>query len=269
MLIAGKFLVFSVSIVRLMTDMSQRFEKPQSALITGAAGGMGAAITRSLLAAGWKVFALDHNEQRLQNLAKSCSAFGDRISPILGNIEAPDTIRIVEKHLADEGKLSGLVNLAGVSIGNDIEHLDDLDWATSFDINVTAPMRLSRAAIPFLKASGNASIVNVSSPVAYAGARKPSYAASKAAMIGLTMSLARNLGKYGIRVNTLLPGTTITYLTSDWSEEKRQSIAQENFLGRLCRPEEIASVIEFLLSDASTYMTGSIVDLTAGALWGH
>ena len=241
----------------------------KSVLITGAAGGMGATLSRLLLLGGWTVFALDHNESRLRDLVESCSDRGDFIHPILGNIEDNDTIRIVECRLAEAGALTGLVNLAGVSMGDDIERLDDQDWDASFKVNVTAPMRLSRVAIPFLKASGGGSIVNVSSPVAYAGARKPSYAASKAAMIGLTMSLARNLGKYGIRVNTLLPGTTITYLTRDWSEEKRSAIARENFLGRLCEPEEIAAVIEFLLSNAASYMTGSMIDLTAGALWGH
>jgi NAD(P)-dependent dehydrogenase (short-subunit alcohol dehydrogenase family) len=249
--------------------MRRNSDNPKSALITGAAGGMGAALTRSLLSGGWTVFALDHNESRLGALVGSCTDHAERIHPIFGNIEDDNTIRIVESLLAEAGTLTGLVNMAGVSIGDDIEHLEDQDWRACFEVNVTAPMRLSRTAIPFLKASGEGSIVNVSSPVAYAGARKPSYAASKAAMIGLTMSLARNLGKHGIRVNTLLPGTTITYLTSDWSEEKRSAIARENFLGRLCEPEEIASVIEFLLSGAASYMTGSLVDLTAGALWGH
>ena len=241
----------------------------RTTIVTGAAGGMGQAVTEMLVNEGWTVLAVDHNSQRLSTLEDRCTKLEGVMVPVLGNVESDEMLEDIKTVLDREGQLHGLVNMAGLSVGSDIESLEDVDWDHSFDVNVKAAMRLTRLSVPYLKATGGSSIVNVSSPVALAGARKPSYAASKAAMLGLTMSLARNLGKYGTRVNTLLPGTTITYMTQDWPQEKRDLIAAENFLGRLCRPGEIAAVIAFLLSDASSFMTGSIVDLTAGSLWGH
>ncbi|WP_299311920.1 SDR family oxidoreductase, partial [uncultured Halomonas sp.] len=163
----------------------------------------------------------------------------------------------------------GLVNLVGVSRGKPIEQLEDNDWAASFDINVTPAMRLIRLVAPGMRTAGAGSIVNVGSPVGLVGANKPSYAASKAALHGLTMSAARNLGSSGVRVNLLLPGPTITEMTRDWPEERRRAVAQGTFLKRLCQPEEIADMIAFLLGDRSTYLTGSVIDMTAGSLWGH
>jgi NAD(P)-dependent dehydrogenase (short-subunit alcohol dehydrogenase family) len=135
-------------------------------------------------------------------------------------------------------------------------------------VNVTAPMLLTKACAPRMTGERGGVIVNVSSPVAHVGAKKASYAASKAALHGLTMSSAKALGSKNIRVNTLLPGPTITKMTEDWSEARRASVAQESFLGRLSEPEEVAEMICCLLSDEARYMTGAIVDLTAGSLWG-
>jgi NAD(P)-dependent dehydrogenase (short-subunit alcohol dehydrogenase family) len=105
--------------------------------------------------------------------------------------------------------------------------------------------------------------------VAIAGARKPSYAASKAALHGLTMSVSRSFGKRGICVNTVLPGPMITGMTKDWPVEKRASIANETRLKRLAKPEDVAYVITQMLDKKWSYMSSSIVDLTCGSLYGH
>lgn len=233
-------------------------------LITGAAGGMGQATVRYFLDRDYTVLAVDSSSERLEILGQH-----PRLHILSFDLASPEWGGL-QKWISDHGdSISGLVNLAGISLGDSIQTLELEDWETSLCINATAPMRLIQICSPFMLAQGHGSIVNVSSPVALIGARKPSYAASKAALQGLTMSVARNLGKQGIRCNMLLPGTAITYMTQDWSEEKRQAIAQESFLGRLCETQEIAQVIEFLISEQSSYITGSIVDMTAGAMYGH
>ena len=235
-------------------------------MVTGASGGMGQSLVELLIGSGARVIGLDHNEKRLRKIAEQLN--GEYFRPVVVDIGNDGLETFLMDHLDDVSDLRGLVNLAGVSVGDSIDSLTDADWSRSFDVNVTAAMRLTRFCAPLMQKTGG-SIVNVSSPVGFIGARKPSYSASKAALQGLTMSTARNLGSDNIRVNLLIPGTTITFMTEDWPENKRQAIAKESFLGRLCQPDEIARVIRFLLSSDSSYITGSIIDATAGIMFGH
>jgi len=237
----------------------------EQVILTGATGGMGRTVTRMLLDQ-YRVIAIG---QDIQSLA---SELKDVDSSDLVMMEADMTesewVKALDS-LLPIVKLHGIVNLAGVSCGDSLEQLSDEAWNRSFAVNITAPMQLIRWATPHLKCAGKGSIINVGSPVGILGARKSSYAASKSALHGLTMSVARELGVDNIRANLLLPGPTITDMTRDWSEDKRQAIANGTFLKRLCTPEEIASMILFLLSDASAYVTGSVVDMTAGSMMGH
>lgn len=234
-------------------------------VVTGAAGGMGSITCETLAAQGDQVIAIDSDASALRQLAQGCG----QIHALATDLRSPDLIGQLMGRLAGLPSVAGLVNMAGISSGNAIEQLEDEAWEKSFAVNVTPAMRLIRALAPTLRQRGGGSIVNVGSPVGLIGARKPSYAASKGALHGLTMSCARNLGPDGIRVNLLLPGTTITGMTQDWDEARRAEVAQGNFLKRLCTPQEIANVVAFLLGDASSYVTGSVVDMTAGGLWGH
>lgn len=237
----------------------------KSAVITGAAGGMGRSICEHLLEQGWQVVGVDHNQARMESLADAQTNF----HPVVMDLTHPELSQRVLDQLADLPPVKGLVNLAAISYGDSIERLDDEAWERSFAVNVTPAMRLIRALTPFLRNHGGGSIVNVSSPVALVGARKASYSASKSALHGLTLSCARNLGAANIRANLLLPGPTITFMTNDWSEDRQQAIADGSFLKRLCQPQEIARVVAFLLSDDSSYITGSTVDMTAGSMFGH
>ncbi|MDQ9021821.1 SDR family oxidoreductase [Acinetobacter sichuanensis] len=241
----------------------QEVKTASSIIVTGAAGGMGRTCCQYLAELGWSVLAIDHNQVRLSQLQHA------NIKTLAIDLADDDLIPKTQQALHDLSPVWGLINLAGISKGSDVEHLDLEDWQRSFDVNVTPALKLIQLLTPIMKQNGGGSIVNVSSPVGYIGARKPSYAASKAALHGLTMSCARNLGQYNIRVNLLLPGTTITEMTKDWSIERQAAIAEESLLKRLCTPQEIAESLAFLLSEHSRYMTGSILDLTCGSMWGH
>ena len=237
----------------------------RTVLVTGAAGGMGHDTCHVLVDRGWRVIGLDHNSSRLAALADELR--GAAFVPLEADLADPTFIETVRPLL--DASLAGLVNLAGISTGDRLERLNFSDWTLSFRVNVDAPLLLCQACAPYMTARGQGSIVNVSSPVGFIGARKPSYGASKAALTGLTMSLARSLGPQGVRVNLLLPGTTITHMTSDWSSERRAEVAKGTFLGRLCTGNEVGRVISFLLSDDASYMTGSVVDMTSGGMYGH
>jgi len=226
---------------------------------------MGTAVCERLVSDGFAVVAIDRNKTRLATLETRTPGVqgveSDVCSPRLGSL--------AESAVRDLGlPVRGVVNLAGASVGDSLERLTDEDWYAAFDVNATAPMRLCKTLVPLMRAAGGGSIVNVSSPVAILGARKVSYAASKAALLGLNAALARALGRDGIRVNAVLPGPTITFMTNDWDEEKRSRIAAGTFLGRLCEPREIAAVISFLIGPDSSFVTGAVLDVTAGALHG-
>jgi len=234
-------------------------------IITGAAGGMGEATSQLLARKGYLVIAIDHNAERLESLQN----LNPNIKTIAIDLADTQLIANVEQAIDKDLPVIGLVNMVGISKGNTINNLTDQDWDESFAINVTPAMKLIRLLAPKMQQQKHGSIVNVGSPVGKIGARKPSYAASKAALQGLTMSCARNLGSDNIRVNLLLPGPTITYMTKDWDTQRCEDVAKGSFLKRLCTPDEIATVIAFLLSDDSTYITGSIIDMTAGSMYGH
>ena len=245
-------------------QLMQKQNTEQTIVITGAAGGMGRACCQYLASLGWHILAVDHNAGRLAQFNQSAL-----IHPLCIDLTDPTLTEKVLEKAKNLPPVWGLVNLAGVSKGDQIGQLSQEDWEYSFAVNVTPAFKLIQALSPIMKSHTGGSIINVSSPVGYIGARKPSYAASKAALHGLTVSCARNLGEFNIRVNLLLPGTTITEMTKDWSAERQQAIAQESLLKRLCTPQEIAESIAFLLSSHSRYMTGSILDMTCGSMWGH
>lgn len=225
---------------------------------------MGAATCRLLVERGWEVIASDSRPDGLDVLVED---LGPRLKPVVADLADPAAVEALGA--TPDTRLDALVNLAGVSCGAPVSEMVDKDWQVSLDINVTAPMRLIRAALPGMRERGGGCIVNVASPVALIGARKASYAASKAALHGLTMATAREGGPHGVRACTLLPGPTITGMTADWPEAKRQAIAQSTFLKRLCTPPEVAAVIAFLLAPEASYLTGCLVDLTAGSMHGH
>jgi NAD(P)-dependent dehydrogenase (short-subunit alcohol dehydrogenase family) len=260
-MIFGKYATFPLLLI--MSTLMNTFALVKTVVVTGAAGGMGRQICAHLAAQGWQVLAIDHNAERLQDLTQRSG-----IRSLHIDLRASDLCEQVLAQLDTCAPLWGVINLAGASIGAPIEQLTEDDWDLSFAVNVRPAFLLIQALATRLRQGGGGSIINVGSPVGLIGARKPSYAASKAALQGLTMSCARNLGVDQIRVNLLLPGPTITEMTKDWSAERCESIAQGSFLKRLCQPQEIAEVIEFLLSPASRYVTG-IVDMTAGSMYGH
>lgn len=247
-------------------------------VVTGAASGIGKAVALRLLSDGYLVLALDRHAEGLEELQDASQEQNERLSTFVADLADPavgdDTAARLQ---AEEGRLfahqerpclMGIVNVAGISTGNSIDKITDEDWELSMAVNATGPMRLIRALQPFLSTDPGASIVNIASPVAIVGARKVSYSASKGALLGLNAALTQNLSPQGIRVNAILPGPTITAMTRDWSDEKRAMIASGSPLNRLCRPEDIAGPVSFLLSQDAAYITGTVLNVTGGSVMG-
>ena len=225
-------------------------------LVTGTSSGLGLATANLLLNQNFNVIGIDQYSTRIQHTAYT------HLEMDLAQFDA----NLILNELTDRN-WSGFIHCAGISQGSKLDSLSIEDWNRSIDVNVTSAMRICQLADSHMIDGGR--IVLVGSPVAFAGANKPSYAASKAALHGLTMSVSRQLGKRGICVNTVLPGPMITGMTKDWSEEKRVRIAEETRLNRLAKPEDVAHVMVQMMGEKWSYMSASIIDMTCGSMYGH
>ena len=231
-------------------------ENHHTIIVTGASSGLGLATANSLLGQNFDVIGIDQFPTKIQHNAYT------HLEMDLAQFDAD----LILNELTD-GNWFGFIHCAGISQGSKLGSLSIEDWNHSIEVNVTSAMRICQLADLHMMDGGR--IVLVGSPVAFAGANKPSYAASKAALHGLTMSVSRQLGKRDICVNTVLPGPMITGMTSDWPDEKRVRIAQETRLNRLAKPEDIAYVMAQMMGEKWSYMSASLVDLTCGSLYGH
>ena len=237
------------------------------ALVTGGSRGIGAAICEELGAAGAAVVV---NYARTAELAEAvCDrirAAGGTAQAIAGDISTADGARaLVERVEQEIGPIAIIVNNAGITRDNLIMKLGEEDWRTVIDTNLGGAFFTCQAVSrPMLKRRGGA-IVNISSIVGVHGnAGQTNYAASKAGLIGLTKSLAKELGGRGIRVNAIAPGYVATELTDALPEPARQAILSGTPLGRLGEPADVARAVRFLVSDAAGFITGDVIAVDGG-----
>lgn len=211
------------------------------ALLTGAAGGIGAATTRFLAAAGCRVAGVSRSRERLEELAATLPDPG-LLEPIVMDLaEAGAAESCVAQAVGKLGGLDVLINNAGVAVQSSIAKTDESMWQKHMHLNATVPFLLTRATLPQLQQSDRATVVNIGSVVSYKGYRgQGAYAASKHALYGLTKVLAREVHEQGIRVHFLAPGGVATDMIGDL----RPDIPRE----ALAEPEEIADIILFLLT---------------------
>jgi meso-butanediol dehydrogenase/(S,S)-butanediol dehydrogenase/diacetyl reductase len=231
------------------------------ALVTGATSGIGCAIARGFAASGAQLMLTGRNQVAGAALADELGArflAGDIADPAL-----PD--RLVAETLAAFGGLDILINNAGITHRGSVLDTSDDDWARVMEVNVTALMRCSRAALRHMVTRGHGSIVNIASDFAVvAGTREAVYCASKGAVLQLSKAMALDHGHQGIRVNAVCPGDIETPMLIEGiqsgGEATAAGLARKGAafpLGRVGQPSEIAKVVAFLASDAASYVTGA------------
>lgn len=241
------------------------------AIVTGATSGIGAAIARALAAQGHAPLLVGRRQAEGTALAEALSAHGTParfLAADLSDRSAPDAI--VKAALEAFGRVDVLINNAGMLKNGRAEDTTDADWGRTMDINLGAVFRLSRAALPALRASGGGVIVNVASDWALTGARNAlAYAVSKAAVAQLTRCMALDHAAEGIRINAVCPGDTDTPmlaagLSGDARAEALKAYGAAIPMGRVGTPEDVARVTAFLASDAAEYMTGALIPVDGG-----
>ncbi len=238
------------------------------ALVTGAAGGLGLAISKRFAAEGAHVVLTDLDEAGAQAGAETIRAADGKASHAALDVTDQEAVaRITSQIQHDHGKLHVLVNNAGNLLRADFRHMEDADWERVLNPHLWGTIRVTRAAFPLLKDAEGAAVVNLSSIMATQHARQLSaYSTAKAAIAGLSRSLAVEFAPYGIRVNYLCPGFIPTTLTGRYTNNPHLSKAllAQMPMRRFGEAEEVAKAALFLASDDSSYTTGEGIMVDGG-----
>ena len=236
------------------------------ALITGASRGIGRAILLQLARAGACVVGTSTSQAGAEAITAQLAELGASGRGALLNVRQGAQIDpLVESIVQSYGKLSVLVNNAGVTSDTLALRMRDEQWEEVIDTNLTGAFRMSRSVMRGMMKAKHGRIINISSVVGSSGnAGQANYAAAKAALEGMTRALARELGSRGITVNCVAPGFIDTDMTRTLSTAQSQAVLAQIPLGRLGQADEIAAVVAFLASPAAGYITGSTVHVNGG-----
>jgi len=235
----------------------------QTALVTGASGGIGGAIARALHAQGAAIAAAGTRSAVLAALAGELGERAHALSADLADPAAPD--RLVREAEAAMGHIDILVNNAGITRDNLALRLKDDDWQAVLDVNLTAAFRLTRAALRGMVRRRHGRVICITSVVGVTGnAGQANYAAAKAGMIGMAKSLAAETATRGITVNCIAPGMITTAMTDALSEEQRARIAAAIPMGRFGVAADIAAAAVYLASAEAAYVTGQTLHVNGG-----
>jgi 3-oxoacyl-[acyl-carrier protein] reductase len=239
----------------------------RTAVVTGGARGIGREIVLAFLREGATVefFDLREGDHLAEYEAVAAQHGGDVRFREVNVTDETAVAEAIESVHQESGGLDVLVNNAGITRDGLIFRMKEEDWDAVLNVNLKSAFLCSKAASKLMIKRRTGSIINVASIVGVIGnAGQVNYSASKAGLIGLTKSLAREVASRGVRVNAVAPGFIETPMTEQLNEEQRNRLFEQIPMGRMGTPEEVAKVIVFLASDLASYVTGHVVHITGG-----
>lgn len=238
----------------------------KTALVTGSTRGIGRAIAQRLAEEGARVVVSGRSEEQAKRVASEIVAAGGHAVGIAADVSVPDSAEaLVQGALEELGRLDILVNNAGVTRDNLFVRMKPDEWQTVLDVNLHGVYNCTRAAVRAMMRQRYGRIINISSIVGLTGnPGQTNYAASKAAVIGFTKSLARELAGRNITVNAVAPGYIRSDMTDELSEEIQEKLIKQIPMGRVGEPAEVAHAVLFLAEDHSSYITGQTLVVDGG-----
>jgi 3-oxoacyl-[acyl-carrier protein] reductase len=238
------------------------------AVVTGAGRGIGKAIARRLAAAGDAVVVVDVDKAAAGRVAEAIRADGGEASAAQVDVSSYTDVEVLMSSIKREhGGIDTLVNNAGIIRRGNLLSVTEKDWDDVLAVNLKGAFNCCKHAVPCMLGRRSGRIINVASISAKAGdiTSAPGYGPSKAGMVNLTKTLARELAPHGITVNAVAPHAIETEMSAQWSDEMRQRVLSSIPLGRLGQPEDVAAAVAFLASTEAGFITGATLDINGGA----
>jgi 3-oxoacyl-[acyl-carrier protein] reductase len=240
---------------------------PRTAIVTGGARGIGRSVVERLIAADHHVLVIDVNEKGIASLDELEERVPGSVTGVLGStLDRPLVERVVGELVERFGRLDAVVNNAGLTLPSSFLDQTDDDWDRIVDSNLKGAFVVSQIAARRMVEQRRGAFVNISSISAH-GVRTgpPAYAAAKSGIEGLTRLMAVQLGEFGIRVNSLVVGTTATpWLLGRKRDDELDAMRATTLLGRLAEPDDIAAAVTFLVSDDARHITGQLLSVSGG-----
>ena len=235
-----------------------------SVIVTGASRGIGLAIAQRLAASGYTAIALARTQGPA--LTAAMEAADGRLAYVPADLSDIDAIPDLARDLrARFGPIWGLVNNAGVGVEGLLSNTHNSQIEAAIRLNVTAPIVMTKHLVRGMLTTGGGRIINMSSIIGSTGYSGLSvYGATKAAMIGFTKSLAREVGRLGVTVNAIAPGFIDTEMTASLGEEGREQVKRRSALRRLAEVEDVAAMTDFLMGEGGKNITGAVLTIDAG-----
>lgn len=241
-------------------------EKEKVAVVTGAGRGIGLEIVRELLVRGMTVVAVDIRQDLLAELAAKLGEPGERIDCRTQDVTDAEGFSALIDEVAEKyGRIDVLVNNAGITRDNLLLRISDEDWETVLKVNLTSAFIGTRAAAKHMLRRRDGAIINMTSYSGIAGNRgQANYSASKAGLIGLTKTTAKELARKNVRANAVAPGFIATEMTDGLPQQAKDVALQMIPLKRMGQPADVAKLVAFLASDDSSYITGQVISVDGG-----
>jgi len=236
------------------------------AFVTGGSRGIGRATSLTLCRAGFDIVVASPELDKNEEVAEEIRASGGEAMTVNLDVTSAESVAdSFAQALKHKSRIDVLVNNAGVARDGLAVRMKPADWDLVLNLNLSGAFRCVQQVLPGMMKNRWGRIIGISSVVGQTGqAGQANYAASKAGLIGLTMSLAREMGSRGITVNAIAPGYVATDMTKDLPDELKQKMLAAIPLGRMGKPEDIAAAVKFLVSDEAAYITGQVLAVNGG-----